>query len=281
MDQPILRLENACVRFGDRTLWSGLDLELSAGELVAVLGPNGAGKTTLMRAILGVQPLTEGRIELLGEPVRRGHPAIGYLPQQRFADRSIPIRARDLVALSCQGTRFGFPLPDRSVRRRVDDALAATGVTHLATAPVGILSGGEQQRVRIAQALVSEPRLLLCDEPLSALDLPNQQAVSQLIDDSRKTGDRAALMITHDINPVLGAVDRVIYLAGGRALVGPVDEVLRTDVLTRLYGSPVEVLRVRGRIVVVGVPEDPHGHLAADDHHPDADAEALVKGAAQ
>lgn len=259
----IVSIRSAALAFGKRTLWSHLNLSVRAGEFLAVLGPNGSGKTSLLRAILGTQALTSGTIEILGEPVRRGHPLVGYVPQQHLANRGTPLRARDFVALGIDGHRFGLPLPSSRRRAAVDAMLATVQAGHLAKSRISNLSGGEQQRLRIGQALIGESRLLLCDEPLISLDLHQQRVVSGLIDNSRRDADRAVIMITHDVNPVLGMVDRVLYLAAGQARVGTVDEIFTSEVLTSIYQTPVEVIRARGRIVVVGLPDtayDSHEH---------------------
>ncbi|MFF5624587.1 metal ABC transporter ATP-binding protein [Microbacterium sp. NPDC012755] len=256
---PVLEISGAALHRGDRELWSGLDLTVNPGEFIAVLGPSGSGKTTLLRSILGLQPLSAGTITVAGEPVRRGNPRIGYIPQQRSIPADTSMRARDLVALGVQGSRFGLPLPHRGDRAKVDRLLEAVGAAHYAERRVGLLSGGEQQRLRVGQALADEPSLLLCDEPLSALDLANQVAVTDIIDRQRRDREAAVLFVTHDINPILGRVDRILYIAGGRFVLGTPDEVLQTRVLTDLYGTPVFVLRAGDRLVVVGVPDvEPH-----------------------
>ncbi|MFB4351309.1 metal ABC transporter ATP-binding protein [Microbacterium sp. CR_7] len=256
---PVLEVRGAALHRGDRELWSGLDLTVEPGEFIAVLGPSGSGKTTLLRSILGLQPLSTGEIRVAGEPVRKGNRRIGYVPQQRSLAPDTSMRARDLVALGVQGSRFGFPVPHRGDRAKVDGLLQAVGASHFADRRVGLLSGGEQQRLRVGQALADEPSLLLCDEPLSNLDLANQVAVTDIIDRQRRERDAAVLFVTHDINPILGRVDRILYIAGGRFLLGTPDEVLQTRVLTELYGTPVFVLRAGDRLVVVGVPDaEPH-----------------------
>ena len=208
---PPLRIAGAALRRGDRDLWSGLDLEVAPGELIAVLGPSGSGKTTLLRAILGLEPLSAGTIEVLGQPVHgKGSRRIGYIPQQRPLPRDTSLRGRDLVTLGVDGHRFGLPIPRRGDRARVDALLAAVGAEAFADKPVGVLSGGEQQRLRVGQALADDPRLLLCDEPLTSLDLANQQAVIGLIDRHRRDTGAAVLLVTHDINPLLGKVDRIV-----------------------------------------------------------------------
>ena len=262
----VLSLRDATLSFGARTLWSGLDLDVAPGEFVAVLGPNGSGKTSFLKSVLGAQRLTSGEMRFLDEPVRRGARRIGYIPQQKLITASTPVRARDLVGFGVTGHRWGLPLSRRAERARVDELLEAVGATAYADAPVAALSGGEQQRLRVAQALASDPRLLLCDEPLLSLDLAHQRVVSELIDRHRRDTDAAVVFVTHDVNPVLDMVDRVLYLVGGRFRIGTPDEVLDSEVLSSLYGTPVDVVRVRGRIVVVGSPDDPHDHHSHDDH---------------
>jgi zinc/manganese transport system ATP-binding protein len=255
---PAVSLREARVSFGDRTLWDGLDLDVAPGEFVAVLGPNGSGKTTLVRVLLGLLPLSSGEVRIAGRPPRRGSPSIGYIPQQKALDPDLPLRGRDLVGLGLDGHRFGIGFSGRQERReRVDAALAAVGGTAYADAPVGRLSGGEQQRLRVAQALVGGPDVLLCDEPLLSLDLSHQRTVTRLIDERRRAARTAVLFVTHEINPVLPLVDRVLYLVNGRFRIGPPEEVMTSEVLSELYRTRVDVLRVRGRLVVVGA-ED-HG----------------------
>ena len=265
-DAPVLSLRSASLSFGDRQLWHNLTLDVQPGEFLAVLGPNGTGKTSLLKAILGQQKLSSGSIELLGKPVRHGSHEIGYIPQQKLMEQGTPLRARDLVALGVNGHRWGLPLTSKAVRRTVDAVLDSVGATDYANVSVATLSGGEQQRIRVAQSIAGSPRLLLCDEPLLSLDLHHQRGVSELIDEQRKALGSAVVFVTHDVNPILGMVDRVLYLAGGRFRVGTPEEVLRSEVLSSMYNTPVEVSRSRGRIVVLGAPEGygVHDHL---EHH--------------
>lgn len=260
-DPPPLRLQAAALGYGAHRLWSGLSLDLMPGEFLAVLGANGSGKTSLLRAILGLQPLAAGSMLVGGRPPRRGSRRIGYVPQQRRIDASTPLRARDLVRQGLDGHRFGVARPGRVGWDDVDDALRQVGASAHADTPVGLLSGGEQQRVRIAQALVTDPALMLCDEPLLSLDLNSQRTVTGLVDRRRRDHDTAVLFVTHEINPVLPYVDRVLYIAGGRTRIGTVDEVFTSATLSELYDAPVEVIRTGGRILVAGVPESPeHTH---------------------
>ncbi len=253
--RPVLELEQAALRYGTRTLWSDLDLAVHEGEFLAVLGPNGSGKTSFIRALLGQEALSAGRIRVFGSSALGGDRRIGYIPQQRIADREMPVRARDLVALGLGGTRWGLPIPSRAERAEVDRVLESVGATGLARARFGTLSGGEQQRVRVGQAIAGNVRLLLCDEPLLSLDMQRQREISELIDQKRRELAAAVVFVTHDVNPILDMVDRVLYFAHGRFQIGSPDAVLRSKVLTDLYGTPIEVIRHRGRIVVLGSPE--------------------------
>ncbi|TCO58020.1 metal ABC transporter ATP-binding protein [Actinocrispum wychmicini] len=259
VEQPLVSLRGATLSYGQRALWADLDLDLCPGEFVAVLGPNGSGKTSLLRVLLGLQKLSSGRLTLPG-----GDHKVGYIPQQRAVDPSITLRGRDLVALGYDGHKWGVGLKGmRTRRQRVDEAIRAVGATAFANRPVGLLSGGEQQRLRVAQALVSDPAVLLCDEPLLSLDLAHQRAVSELIDKRRTEADTAVLFVTHEINPILPLVDRVLYLVDGRFRIGAPDEVMTSEVLSELYRTQIDVVRVRDQIIVVGA----HGAVESDQPH--------------
>jgi len=262
-----LELRDAGVRAGGRWIWRGVDLEVPRGELIAVLGPNGAGKSTLLKAVLGLLPLSQGTVRVLGDPARRGDPRIGYLPQRRSFDPDLRIRGVDLVRLGLDGARWGLPLPVRGDKaRRVHEAIERAGAAAYAHRPAGELSGGEQQRLLIAQALVSGPQLLLLDEPLESLDISNQRAISALVQSICREQRVTVLLVAHDVNPILTYLHRVVYVANGAAVSGRPGEVINGATLSRLYGVPIEVLTAGdGRLVVVGQPEPAsfHGH----EHH--------------
>src|SRR5664279_1475512 len=209
--EPVLELQDASLEYGGRVPWSGVNLDVRPGEFLAVLGANGSGKTSLLQAILGLRSLTGGRVLVGGAPARRGSRLIGYVPQQRRLDPLTPLRARDLVGQGIDGHRWGIGGPSRIRRQQLERALASVGASAYADRPIGMLSGGEQQRIRIAQALATDPRLLLCDEPLLSLDLQHQQVVTELVDQRRRSNDTAVVFVTHEINPILPYVDRVLY----------------------------------------------------------------------
>jgi zinc/manganese transport system ATP-binding protein len=267
-----IRFDRATLAYHGREVWRDMSLAFEPGAFVAVLGPNGSGKTSLLRVVLGLTGLSAGSVEVLGRAPRRGNPGIGYVPQGQAFDRDLPLRGRDLVRLGIDGHRWGVGRPDRAVARRVADAIDSVEASGYADAPIGRLSGGEQQRLRIAQALVGDPQLLLCDEPLAHLDLRHQSEITELIGGWHARSGRTVVFVTHDVNPVLGFVDRVLFVVNGRWAAGTPDEVLTSERLTALYGAHVDVLRVHGRILVVGEAfasgfelDEPH-HLPVIDH---------------
>jgi zinc/manganese transport system ATP-binding protein len=272
MTEPAVRFDRATLAYGGREVWRDLSLAFERGSFVAVLGPNGSGTTSLLRVVLGLAELQAGSIEVLGQPPRRGNPAIGYVPQGQVFDPDMPLRGRDLVRLGLDGHRWGLGRGDRESARRVAEAIASVEAGAYADAPIGRLSGGEQQRLRIAQALVGDPSLLLCDEPLAHLDLRHQREITDLVGGWHRRSGGTVLFVTHDVNPVLGFVDEVLFVVNGRWAAGRPDEVLTSERLSDLYGSHVDVLRVHGRILVVGEAfgagfevEEPHHLPVVDD----------------
>jgi zinc/manganese transport system ATP-binding protein len=269
MSEAAVDLRDAAVRRGEREILERVTLQIAAGEFVAVLGPNGAGKSTLMQAVLGMLPLARGSVAVFGRAPAQARPSIGYLPQRRGFDASVRLRGVDIVALGLDGTRWGLPVGvtraararRRRARHRVGEVIELVGASRYAHRPIGELSGGEQQRLLIAQALARHPRLLILDEPLDSLDLPNQAGVAALVSAICREQGVTVMLVAHDVNPLLPYLHRVVYLAGGHAVAGSVDEVITPGTLSRLYGLPIEVLRASdGRLVVVGAPEAPHVH---------------------
>jgi zinc/manganese transport system ATP-binding protein len=268
-----IRLEGATAKRGARTVWSGVDLSVRQGQFVAVLGPNGSGKSTLIHVLLGLLALSEGSATVLSGRPGSANSQIGYLPQRRSFEAGTRIRGLDLVRLGLDGTRWGLPLPaalsprGRAAGRRVEEAIELVGASAYASRPIGALSGGEQQRLLIAQALVRRPRILLLDEPLDSLDLSNQGAVAALVQRICEVEGVTVLLVAHDVNPILPYLDRVVYFAGGGGVQGTPREVITGPTLSRLYGVPVEVLETSdGRLVVVGTPEPPAHHHPRHDH---------------
>jgi zinc/manganese transport system ATP-binding protein len=263
MAGPAVHFSGASVRLDGREVWRDVELIVREGEFAAILGPNGAGKTTLIRCALGLVPVAEGIVTVFGHEVRRGNDLVGYLPQRRTFESDLRIRGVDLVRLGLDGAHWGLPLPfsRRSLDDRVARVIRLVGAESYAERPIAEMSGGEQQRVLIAQALVSGARMLFLDEPLEGLDLNNQQAIAGLLQGICEDEDVTVLLVAHDVNPILPFLDRVVYVAQGHVVSGRPEEVIRSETLTRLYGSPVEVLRTSdGRIVVVGQQEPVRYH---------------------
>jgi zinc/manganese transport system ATP-binding protein len=243
MTQDLVDLYKISVRLGGRQILSDVSLAINPAEFTGLIGPNGAGKTTLLRVILGLQQTTEGTVTR--------HATVGYVPQKLLIEPDMPLRVKDVVALGIDGQRLGFYLPSKQRRDRVDAMLEAVGADSYKDARVGELSGGEQQRVMIAHALISKPKLLLLDEPLANLDISSAHSIVSLLAKLSKSEQIAILLSAHDMNPLLPVMDRIVYVAGGQVATGTPDEVVQSDVLTRLYGEPVEVIRVRNRVLVV------------------------------
>ena len=250
----VVSLDKVSVHLGKRLIQSSMSFSIEEGEFLAVLGPNGAGKTTLLRLLLGLIQPSSGNISLFGHPPRRGNRQIGYVPQFRDWDAGIAIRARDVVRLGLDGHRWGPGLPSKKREAVIDEVLEEVGALDLAEASLGELSGGEQQRVLIAQALLTHPRLLLLDEPLASLDLAREAEIVDLVARLRETRKTAVLLVTHDVNPMLGEIDGVLFMANGRCAKGPTAEVITSAALSELYGSPVEVVGALGKLFVVGAP---------------------------
>ena len=255
MKGELLRLDGVGVRLGGREILRDVSFTISPGEFTGLIGPNGAGKTTLLRIILGLQPVTRGSVFLDGVPRPARDASIGYVPQKLAIEPDMPLRVRDVVSLGVDGHKFGIRLPSRARRELVDDMLTAVGAQRYADARVGELSGGEQQRVMIAHALISRPRLLLLDEPLANLDISSEQGIVSVLARLARAEGIAVLLSAHDMNPLMPVMDRIVYVAAGRVAVGTADEVVQPEVLSRLYGQHVDVIRVHGRVLVVAAPE--------------------------
>ena len=265
-DGDVLAVRRASVSLSGRRILTEIDFALEPGEFCGLIGSNGSGKTTLLRTILGFVKLESGAVAV----ARNGRRAsVGYVPQKFALDPYMPMRARDLVALGLDGDRLGIPLPSRKRSQQVDEMLAAVEAESFADQRIGSLSGGQQQRVLIAHALIRRPRLLLLDEPLANLDMRSVAGIVGVLRRLSREYQTAVLLSAHDMNPLLSSMDRIVYLAHGRAATGSTDAVVRTEVLSRLYGYHIDVIRVHGRILVVAAEAagEAHAALAHDPSH--------------
>lgn len=255
---PAIAADDLAAQYGGRRIWSGASFVVPEGSFTAIVGPNGSGKTTLIRMILGRQAPAAGRLEVFGRAPHRGDPTIGYIPQRSTFDPDLSIRGWDFVGLGVDGHRWGVRVTGRAgANAAVEAAVDSVDARTYAGRGLGRLSGGEQQRLLLAQALVGGPRLLLMDEPLSYLDVRNQRAIVELIAEVKRRRGLTVLLIAHDVNPLLPHIDHVLYVAGGRVAMGTPDEIITTRRLSEIYSTPVEVIKdSRGRLFVVGLEEE-------------------------
>lgn len=249
---PCIEIEHLVMAFEHRRVLDDINLVINQGEFIGLIGANGAGKSTLLKLILGMIKPTKGTIKLQGQALKKGQGLIGYVPQKLYIDANTPLRGRDFVGLGFDGNKWGIPLPNQSKKKQVDDIIHEVGATRFANQAIGTLSGGEQQRLLIAQALLTNPKVLLLDEPLSNLDIKNAYEIVQLISKISKSKNITVILVAHDSNPLLEVMNRVLYLADGKAILGTVNEVFQTEVLSRLYGYNVEVVKINNRILVMG-----------------------------
>lgn len=274
MQMNAIELRNVTLTLGGRSVLADISLDIPFGAFIGVLGPNGSGKTTLMRAILGLVPPGGGVLRVFGQPATRGNPAIGYMPQVRAMIPGLRLSGRDFVASGANGHRLGLPIPNKAERADIARVLALVGAAELASRPLAEMSGGERQRLLLAQALLGQPRLLLLDEPLISLDPHRQQEVVALVKTLQRELGITVLFSAHELNPLLNAIDQVLYLGRGQAALGTIDEVITGPVLSRLYGADIDVVRVKGRIFVMSgshdVEHDEHRHDHGHDHGHDS-----------
>lgn len=252
MQNPVINLENVELTLGGRTIFHDLTITIYGGEFIAVLGPNGAGKSTLLKLLLGLYQPTSGKITILRKSPKRGNNEIGYAPQHRILESDLALRARDVVGFGLDGNKWGIALPNKERDKHIEQALSEVDLLHLADMPVGRLSGGEQQRLLIAQALLTHPKILLLDEPLSNLDITHAQAVVSLVTKIARSRGITVLLVTHDVNLLLPVVDRVLYMANTHSAIGKPEQVITSEELSQLYGSPIEVVKTKGRLFVIG-----------------------------
>lgn len=263
----VIALDHVMLRVGSRIVLSDVSFDIETGEFIGVLGPNGAGKTTLMRAILGLLPPTSGSVKVFGHTPERGNPAIGYLPQLRTVLPDLRVRGRDFIASSLNGERWGLPSLSLYDRSMIEETLDAVGARDLAARPLSDMSGGERQRLLLAQALIGQPKLLLLDEPLISLDARHQEVAIDVVRKVCRERKITVLFSAHELNQLLGTLDRVLYLGNGQAVLGTVEEVVTAPVLSRLYGTEIQVVRADDHIFVMSRGSDVERTDHLHDHH--------------
>jgi zinc/manganese transport system ATP-binding protein len=266
----VIEFDRATIALGGRNVLADVSFAIAGGEFIGVLGPNGSGKTTLMRAVLGLIPPSAGSISVFGRSPQRGNAEIGYMPQVRTVLPDLRVRGLDFIASSVRGERWGVPSLTQVDRKKIEETLVAVGARDLAERPLAEMSGGERQRLLLAQALLGEPRLLLLDEPLISLDQRYQETVVSLVRSFARERNITVLFSAHEFNQLVGALDRVLYLGNGHAALGTVAEVVTAPVLSKLYGTPIDVVRADGHIFVLSrgrdVERTDHLHDHAHDH---------------
>jgi zinc/manganese transport system ATP-binding protein len=270
----VVELDHASIQIGGRTVLADASFAIEPGEFIGVLGPNGAGKTTLMRAILGLLPPSAGSIRVFGRTPQCGDRTIGYLPQLRTVLPDLRVRGLDFIGSSLNGERWGLPSLSKADRIMIEDTLDAVGARELANRPLSQMSGGERQRLLLAQALIGNPKLLLLDEPLISLDARHQEVAIDVVKQVCRDRGITVLFSAHELNQLLSAIDRVLYLGNGQAVLGTVDEVVTAPVLSKLYGTDIDVVRASGHIFVMSRGRDverhdhthDHGHAHGHDH---------------
>ena len=250
--QPIIQIQDLRLQFGGRTILERIDMIINEGEFITILGPNGAGKSTLLKLLLGLYKPTSGKIQILGKPPRTGNNEIGYAPQHRTLESDLALRARDVVGFGLDGNKWGIGFPNPQRTKKINKALEEVDMLRLSEMPVGKLSGGEQQRLLIAQALLTDPKILFLDEPLSNLDITHARSIVSLLTKITRSRTITVLLVTHDVNPLLSTIDRVVYLANGHSAIGKPEDVITSRKLSELYGSPIEVVHANGRLFVIG-----------------------------
>jgi zinc/manganese transport system ATP-binding protein len=270
MMTPVLKISDLTISLGGHEILSGVNATVDEGEFIGIFGPNGAGKTTLVRAIIGTLPPTRGSIEVLGVPPGQAGLQIGYMPQGHGGFDSTALSARALVEAACQGDCWGIPWTSRKTKQEVDRVLEMTDSARYSGRPFSVLSGGERQRIMLAQALLGNPKVLVLDEPLASLDPKNQALLIECVARVKRLTRATILFVAHDMNPLLRVMDRVLYMAGGGAVLGKLDEVVTSESLSKLYGFEIEVVRVENRVFVVSA-EGNVTESECDHHHHDHD----------
>lgn len=256
----VISMKNLTLGFKKKQIFNNFNAEINSGDFVGIFGPNGAGKSTLLRAILGLIKPIQGQINIFNQPAQRGNPNIGYVCQFRQFARANQLSARSYLQAVHHGFHWGLPHQSSLQTTQIEEVIHLTNLQDFIDQPYLQLSGGERQRVALAEALLNKPQILLLDEPLSGLDPGQQEKMVKLILTIQQQLNITVLFTAHDINPLLGVMNRVLYLAHGRAAIGSVEDIVNSEKLSWLYDSPIEIIRHQQHLFVI------HQKLGANIH---------------
>ena len=241
----LITFEHASLGYGRRVVLEDISFEVNPGDYLGLVGPNGAGKTTVLKALLGIHAPLAGMVRTAGGL------RFGYVPQREQLNYYYPLSVADVVTMGRPPhARWQRDARSRD-REAVDHALAQVGLIPLARRQIRYLSGGERQRMLIARALVSEPTILVLDEPTNGMDLAATTQILALVRQLRRERGITVLLVSHALNEVANEVDHIALVVGGRFRLGPTAEILTGETLSAMYGIPVEVAHFGGRHVVM------------------------------
>ncbi len=229
-----IEIKNLSVTYRtEPALWN-IDLNFPEGKMIAIVGPNGAGKSTLIKAIMGLVPITAGKVSVYGKPYSSQRRKVAYVPQRGSVDWDFPTDALDVVEMGLYGRLGWLRRPNSQTRDKARECLAKVGLEEYTDRQIGQLSGGQQQRVFVARALAQDPQIYLMDEPLNGVDAITEETILSILEDLRKEGN-TIVMVHHDLQTVDKYFDWVVMLNRNLVGSGPIKEVFTKDNLDKTY----------------------------------------------
>ena len=214
-------------------LWN-IDLNFPEGKMIAIVGPNGAGKSTLIKAVMGLVPVTAGKVHVYGKSYSKQRSKVAYVPQRGSVDWDFPTDALDVVEMGLYGKLGWLRRPNSQTRAKARKCLAKVGLEDYADRQIGQLSGGQQQRVFVARALAQDPQIYLMDEPLNGVDAITEETILSILESIRKEG-KTIVMVHHDLQTVDKYFDWVVMLNRSLVTTGPIKEVFTKENLDNAY----------------------------------------------